>query len=308
MKLYRLFSLALVAVSLQMIQASAIELDPEQALLADFPPKSINSVERAEEAIRRAPAARDYMVNRFTRENAECLERFFAASCLSDMHTRERKARKMLRQVEVEARAFLRKERAAQHERAVAEREQRAAQQSGKSIPFSGAAREKSGEQSPGGENRESAKRRVQVQRVPESGDVAPDSGTPSDEPAPTPEKAGAGGETTELAPAAPSPSPSAPSSSIPEPSPAPAEPQSLAVPEVPQAAQVDLAPQPAQDGLPIPEPLPVAGVQAMPEPQPAQDTLPVSEPMPELKPAADPEPQPPSAVTPPAVMEISNQ
>lgn len=299
MKLHRLFSLALVAVFLQMIQASAVALDPEQALLADFPPNSINSVERAEEAIRRAPAARDYMANRFTRENAECLERFFAASCLSDMHTRERKARKLLKQVEVEARAFLRKERAAQHERAVAEREQRAVQQSGKSIPFSGAAREKSGEQPSGGENRESVKRRVQVQRVPESGDVAPDTGTLSAEPSPTqmPDKAGAGGEVPEVAPPVPS---------TPGPSSAPAEPQPQAAPEVPQAGQVDPAPQPAQNGLPIPEPLPVAGGQTMPEPQTDQDNLPLSEPMPVLKPAAGPEPQP--AATPEEAMEISSQ
>ncbi len=167
MKLPRLLSLAIAAACLLAVQLSSFAQDPEQALLADFPPLSIDSVERAEEAIRRLPEVNEQLTRRYSREKAECYERFFVASCLSDLRTRERRAFKGVNRVEVEAKAFLRRERAAERDRAVAERERRAAEQGSKPVPFSGAARTNGRGEQGAGERRESSKTRIQIERIP---------------------------------------------------------------------------------------------------------------------------------------------
>ncbi len=191
MKIQRLLSLALAAVFLLAAQSPALAQatahDPERALLADFPPLSIDSVERAEEAIKRLPPVRDELTRRYTREKADCLERFFAASCLSDLRNRERKANKAVNRIEVEAKAFLRRERAAERDRIVAERERRAAEEGGKSIPYSGAARNHGRNGQGGAEGRDTS-RRIQIERVPES---APEAGASPDAQAVTPAESG---------------------------------------------------------------------------------------------------------------------
>lgn len=167
MKLHRLFLLALVAVCWLAVQRPVLANNPEQALLAEFPPLSIDSVERAEEAITRLPDVRKQLSDRYAQERADCLERFFVASCLSDLRTRERKAYKAINRIEVEAKALMRRERAAERDRAVAEREQRAAESGGKAIPFSGATRNKDRGEQGSSEGRESSKPRLQIERVP---------------------------------------------------------------------------------------------------------------------------------------------
>ncbi len=315
MKLQHLFSLALVAVSVVMSSSSALAVDPEQSLLADFPPTSIDSVERAEEALRRAPQAREEMADRYAREKAECLERFFAASCLSDMRSRERRAIKALKQIEVEARAFIRRERAAERERAVADRELRASQQAGKAIPYSGATRLKSEEQ-PAAEKRAPSKR-IQIERVPGAMDdtAVPSASEAVSTPAtsdkedrtdgkvlmPAPEADG--GAAADLAPDAGTDVGSDAGSDAPAADPVtPAEPAVSETPVAPAApdatelqkdGQADVAPQPVADSLPVLEPLPVQNAQPMPEPQMEPETLPVSEPQPVLKPTTEAEPQP---------------
>lgn len=159
MKLQRILSSALAAACIFIMHMPAFAQDPEQALLADFPPLSIDSVERAEDAIGRLPEARAILNRRFAVEKAECLERFFAASCLSTSRSRERAATKAVSRIEVEAKAFLRRERAAERDRAVAERARRAADSGGKAIPFSGAARSHGHNGPSDGEARDSSKR-----------------------------------------------------------------------------------------------------------------------------------------------------
>ncbi len=211
MKLSRLLSLAIAAACLLAVQLSSFAQDPEQALLADFPPLSIDSVERAEEAIRRLPEVNEQLTRRYSREKVECYERFFVASCLSDLRTRERRAFKAVNRVEVEAKAFLRRERAAERDRAVAERERRAAEQGTKPVPFSGAARNNGRGEQGSGERRESSKTRIQIERIP--GDDEAVSGEPvapvdtdsfATEPrsadAPAQSEPAAGNETTEPA------------------------------------------------------------------------------------------------------------
>ena len=116
--------------------------DAEQALARDFPPQSIGTVERANAALKLVPAARAEINERAQREKAECYERFLTSSCLNDARNRDRKAAKLVRQVEVEANALLRRERAAERDRAVAEREKRAAEQRANAISITGATRD----------------------------------------------------------------------------------------------------------------------------------------------------------------------
>lgn len=116
--------------------------DAEQTLARDFPPQSISTVARANAALALVPAARAEINERTQRETANCYESFLTSSCLSDVRSRDRKASKVVRQVEVEANALLRKERAAERDRAVAEREKRAAEQRANAISITGAARD----------------------------------------------------------------------------------------------------------------------------------------------------------------------
>lgn len=121
---------------------SSTETGPaERALATEFPPRSIDSVERAQAALALVPAARAEIERRTAYQRAQCYENFFTAACLNDLRDSERRAARAVRRVEVEANALLRRERAAERDRAVADRERRAAEQRAKSISITGTAR-----------------------------------------------------------------------------------------------------------------------------------------------------------------------
>jgi hypothetical protein len=132
----------LVALAALHLTATIYAQEPEQVLAAEFPPQSITTVEQANEALKKAPAARAAIANRSLRATAACHDRFLMSACLNDVRERDRKANKIVRRVEVEANALLRKEKAAERDRAVAERETRAAEQRAKAISITGSARE----------------------------------------------------------------------------------------------------------------------------------------------------------------------
>lgn len=113
----------------------------EQALATQFPPQSIDTIARANAALALVPDARAEIERRVAYQRAQCYEDFFTSSCLNDLRDSERRANKAVRRVEVEANALLRRERAAGRDRAVAERERRAAEQRAKSISITGSAR-----------------------------------------------------------------------------------------------------------------------------------------------------------------------
>ena len=113
----------------------------EQALATQFPPKSIDTIERANAALALVPVARAEIERRVAAQRAQCFDDFFTSSCLNDLRDSERRSNKAIRRVEVEANALLRRERAAGRDRAVAERERRAAEQRAKSISITGSAR-----------------------------------------------------------------------------------------------------------------------------------------------------------------------
>ncbi len=142
MRSHRIPSLARRALLLPALAASALACSAALPLVEAYPAGSIVSVSDAEEALRRTPEAYADIGQRFADEQAACYERFLVSACLAKVKQRQRDARSAVRKVEVEARAFLRKERAAERDRAIAERERKAAGEGARAIPLSGAARE----------------------------------------------------------------------------------------------------------------------------------------------------------------------
>jgi hypothetical protein len=65
---------------------------------------------------------------------------------MNDVREKQRAALSKIRKIEVEANAFLRKEKAAERDRALAEREVRAKQKPDRSIPITGKTREPAAE------------------------------------------------------------------------------------------------------------------------------------------------------------------
>ncbi len=142
MNLNRIISKLCIALAALGLHAAAAGQAVEQALAEEFPPQSITTVERANAALKQVPDVRADIAARTLDEKSECYQRFFTASCLNDALDRERKAKKIVRRVEVEANAWLRREKAAERDRAIAEREQRAEQQRAKAITITGATRD----------------------------------------------------------------------------------------------------------------------------------------------------------------------
>ena len=115
----------------------------EQALLDHYPAGSINAVAVARTALTDVDVVRKAVEQRFAQGRAECMNKFFMTRCVDESKEIRRAALHSIRKVEVEANAFLRKDRAAERERTIADRQSRAARSSGTpSIPISGAARD----------------------------------------------------------------------------------------------------------------------------------------------------------------------
>ena len=115
----------------------------EQALLDHYPAGSINAVAAARTALTDVDVVRKAVEQRFAEGRADCMNKFFMTRCVDESKEIRRAALHSIRKVEVEANAFLRKDRAAERERTIAERQSRAARPLGTpSIPISGAARD----------------------------------------------------------------------------------------------------------------------------------------------------------------------
>ena len=115
----------------------------EQALLDHYPAGSINAVAAARTALTDVDLVRKAVEQRFAEGRAECMNKFFMTRCVDEAKEIRRAALHSNRKIEVEANAFLRKDRAAERERTIAERQSRSARPLGTpSIPISGAARD----------------------------------------------------------------------------------------------------------------------------------------------------------------------
>ena len=114
-----------------------------QALNRRYPQGAITSVPAAREALAEVDAARREAEQSFADDRMRCYDKFFTASCLSDAKEARRIVLSSIRKVEVEANAFLRKEKAAERDRVIAERLGRAARPlAGPAIPITGATRD----------------------------------------------------------------------------------------------------------------------------------------------------------------------
>lgn len=92
------------------------------AFSARYPAGSILSVEQANKALEDVNLERDHVTEEFLSAKDICLHKFFVNACLDKVKERRRLSLKAIREVEVEANAFLRKEKAAERDRNVAER------------------------------------------------------------------------------------------------------------------------------------------------------------------------------------------
>ena len=143
MKTCRLLKSLLVSLPalLAALWASAALAGPEAELVSRYPAKSIVSVRQADAALDELKPVREQIENLYADEQAACYERFLVSSCLADAKDKRRKSMQAVRRIEVEARALLRKDKADERDRAVAERQAKAAN-GAKTIPFSGTARD----------------------------------------------------------------------------------------------------------------------------------------------------------------------
>lgn len=118
--------------------------DAAKVLAERYAPGSIDNVEKANAALEEITGARAEVDQFYSDQRVACYDKFFASACLDDVRKRRRAAQSSLRKIEVEANALLRKEKAADRDRALAERDLKAKQQpGGRSLPISGTARER---------------------------------------------------------------------------------------------------------------------------------------------------------------------
>lgn len=118
--------------------------DTAPVLAERYAPGSIDTVEKATAALEDVTSARAEVDQFYADQRVACYDKFFASACLDDVRKRRRVAQSSLRKIEVEANALLRKEKAAERDRALAERDLKAKQQpGGRSLPISGTARER---------------------------------------------------------------------------------------------------------------------------------------------------------------------
>jgi hypothetical protein len=116
--------------------------DVSHSLAERYASGSIDTPDIAKAALDDVIDARVEIDRTYSAQRIACYDRFFASSCMNDVREKQRAALSKIRKIEVEANAFLRKEKAAERDRALAEREVRAKQQPDRSMPITGKTRE----------------------------------------------------------------------------------------------------------------------------------------------------------------------
>ncbi len=130
---------------LNLATAASPQVKREDALVNHYPTGSIQTVPEASAALAEVTAIRKEVEDDYTQTRNACMEKFFMSICFDRAKDRRRQALAAIRKVEIEASAYLRKEKADERDRGVAERQRNAAlPQDGTGIPFKGAARPES--------------------------------------------------------------------------------------------------------------------------------------------------------------------
>lgn len=128
----------LLSVSLSLAHAQ----DASQLLAERYPSGSIDTAARATAALDDIVDTRIDVDRLYSNQRIACFDHFFATACMNDVREKKRAALTKIRKIEVEANALLRREKAAERDRALAERDIQAKQQSGRGLPISGKVRE----------------------------------------------------------------------------------------------------------------------------------------------------------------------
>ena len=114
----------------------------EAALVKQYPAGSVQSVAMASKALSEVTDTRKRVEEDYTESRNACLEKFFMTNCFDRAKERRRIALSSIRKIEVEASAYLRKDKADERDKLVAERQRKAASSAeGSAIPFIGATR-----------------------------------------------------------------------------------------------------------------------------------------------------------------------
>lgn len=98
------------------------------ALQTHYPAGSIQSEQQASAALSEVSTERKEIEQIFIEDKNACYDKFFVSSCLNSAREKRRMALRIVRKVEVEANAFMRKEKADERDRAVAERQFKASE------------------------------------------------------------------------------------------------------------------------------------------------------------------------------------
>jgi len=138
-----LLSLSLILIlAAPAVHAAALEA----GLVKQYPAGSIQNVAQANTALNEVTDTRKRVENEYVVARNACLEKFFMTTCFDHAKDRRRTSLAAIRKIEVEASAFLRKDKADERDRGVAERQRKAAASAeGSAIPFTGATRSESG-------------------------------------------------------------------------------------------------------------------------------------------------------------------
>ena len=136
----------LLALLLALSFTGAYAQDSSQPLAERYPSGSIDTTDKAKAALDDVAQARIDVDRVYANQRVACYDKFFATSCLNDVRETRRAAMLKIRKIEIEANAFLRKEKAAERDRALVEREAKAKQQPDRSLPITGKTREPAGE------------------------------------------------------------------------------------------------------------------------------------------------------------------
>lgn len=143
----RRFSVFLPALLLLLnLAAPAVQAEAlEAGLVKQYPAGSIQNVVQANTALTEITDIRKRVENEYAVARNACLEKFFMTICFDHAKDRRRTALAAIRKIEVEASAYLRKDKADERDRGVADRQRKAAASAeGSAIPFTGATRSES--------------------------------------------------------------------------------------------------------------------------------------------------------------------
>jgi colicin import membrane protein len=116
----------LLAAALAMLAAQPALASPEE-LAQKYPPGSINSVDQADQAVREVQAEMKRVEERYADAEYACYSKFFSSPCVDKAKENRRLALGLIRPIEVEGKAFKRRDTVARRDQTLEEQRVREA-------------------------------------------------------------------------------------------------------------------------------------------------------------------------------------